>query len=157
VPTGLTRYDRPLAHALYPPQPFEELDHTADAGIRVRGRDAEETLARLVLAFAELLTGGAAPREETWIVVVTEPGDRAFMAIDVLRELLFRFERELLVPASCSVQRFDETEGTLVRVGVGPHDSDAHPEGMELKAVTLHDARFEPEGDGWVAEVVFDV
>jgi len=146
-----------MPRELYPPQPFEELEHTADAGVRVRGRDPEETLGRLVLAFAALLTRGGAVREERRIVVTTEPAERAFMAIDVLRELLFRFDREGLVPASCSVERLDESEGTVIRVGVGPHDADAHAEGMELKAVTLHGARFEAEAGAWVAEVVFDV
>jgi SHS2 domain-containing protein len=146
-----------MPHDLYSPQPFEELEHTADAGVRVRGRDAEETLARLVLAFGALLTRGGPVRVERQIVVNTDPAERAFMAIDVLRELLFRFDRDGLVPASCSVERFDETEGTVVRVGVGLHDAEAHAEGMELKAVTLHQARFQAEAGAWVAEVVFDV
>ncbi len=34
---------------------------------------------------------------------------------------------------------------------------DAHPDGVELKAVTLHEARFEQEGDRWRAQVLFDV
>jgi hypothetical protein len=40
------------------PQPFQDLDHTADVGVAVEGASAEETLARLVLALAALLAGG---------------------------------------------------------------------------------------------------
>jgi len=146
-----------VGHTLYPPQPFEEIEHTADAGVLVRGRDEAETLARLVLAFAALLTRGVRVPERERIVVRAEPADRAFMAIDVLRELLFRFDREGLVPASCCIEGFSESEGAVLHVGVGPHDPEAHAEGMELKAVTLHQARFEREDGGWVAQVVFDV
>src|SRR6185369_166244 len=39
------------------PQPFEDLGHVADVGVAVAGRTAEEALARLVLAYAALLTG----------------------------------------------------------------------------------------------------
>ena len=113
--------------------------------------------ARLVLAFAALLTRGVRVPERERIVVRAEPADRAFMAIDVLRELLFRFDREGLVPASCCIEGFSESEGAVLHVGVGPHDPEAHAEGMELKAVTLHQARFEREDGGWVAQVVFDV
>ena len=41
------------------PQPYRDLDHTADAGVEVEGASADEALARLVLAEAALLAGGA--------------------------------------------------------------------------------------------------
>src|SRR5687768_242885 len=140
---------RAIAERLYPPSPYEELDHTADAGVRVHGDDAHETVGRLVLAFAALLTGGAPVPEEERLVVRAEPAERAFMAIDVLRELLFRFDRERKLPASCSVEQFDEALGAVVSVGLGSWDAGLHADGMELKAVTLHGARFERQGEGW--------
>jgi SHS2 domain-containing protein len=139
------------------PQPFEELDHTADAGVRVRGQSAEEALARLVLAFSTLVTGGAPVREQGQRTVRIAPGDAVFMAVDVLRELLFVFEREGLVPTSCAVSHFDESSGARLCVGLGAQERDAHDSSLALKAVTLHEARFEREGQGWVAQVVFDV
>ncbi len=87
------------------PQPFEELDHTADAGVVVRGADAEQVLARLVLALSSLLTAGGAVKPDGMLRVRVEPGDRAAMAVDVLRELLYRFEVEGMVPESCAVLR----------------------------------------------------
>lgn len=139
------------------PQPFEELDHTADAGVLVHGQSAEQTLARLVLALSAVLTGGGAVSAERDLTVQVERGDRAAMAVDVLRELLFRFECEMVVPESCAVTRFDPEHGCTVEVGVGPYDPEAHVDGLALKAVTLHAARFERDADGWLAQVVFDV
>jgi protein archease len=139
------------------PAPFEELDHTADAGVIVHGASAEETLAYLVLAFAELVTGGAPADAAGSLRFAVEPGDRAVMAIDVLRELLYRFERDRVVPLSVEVLRIDPESGTELAIETGRFDPEAHAEGLVLKAVTLHEARFEHGAKGWSATVVFDV
>ena len=81
------------------PQPYEDLGHTADVGVRVRGATAEEALARLVLAFAALATGGAevaAEREER--VAVPGGPELAGTAVALLRELLYRLATERARP-----------------------------------------------------------
>lgn len=139
------------------PQPYEELDHTADVGVVVRGDDEAATLSRLVLAMSQLLTGGGplAPTQSATIEV--EPGDMPSMAIDVLRELLFRFDTEHVIAAACRVERMDPASGACVAIDLGPFDLALHEEGTDLKAITFHAARFEREGEGWVAQIVFDV
>jgi SHS2 domain-containing protein len=140
------------------PQPYDELDHTADIGVIVTGETVEHTVARLVLAMSALLTGGGPTEPEQQPVIVTaEPGDRVSMALDLLRELLFLFDCEHRIAAGCEVRGFDPDEGAELAAWLAPWDERAHEEGTELKAVTLHEARFEPEGDGWRAQVVFDV
>lgn len=139
------------------PQPFEDLEHTADVGVRVRGSSAEEALARLVLAQGALLAGGGAAvveREER--MAVAGDGALAGMAVAFLRELLFRFATERLLPAACEVHRVSP-EGAEATVGFARYDPEVHAEGMDLKAVTWHAARLAPEGDGWVGQVVWDI
>ncbi|MGC3997536.1 MAG: archease [Anaeromyxobacter sp.] len=81
------------------PQPHEDLGHTADVGVRVRGATAEEALARLALALGTLLAGGGpvpVVREERLEVA----GEGATeVAVTLLRELLFRFATARLLPA----------------------------------------------------------
>lgn len=140
------------------PQAFEELEHTADAGVRVRGDHPAQLLARVVVVMGELLTGeqGAlAPCDER--KVTAEPADLALMAVDILRELLYAFDVDGVVPTWCEPELLDPERGARARVGLGRYDPEAHGSGSDIKAVTLHGARFEPEGDGWVAEIVFDV
>ncbi|WP_242342351.1 archease [Anaeromyxobacter terrae] len=139
------------------PQPFEDLGHTADVGVRVRGATAEEALARLVLAFATLASGGAgvaAEREER-VAVQGGPG-HAGSAVALLRELLYRLATEGLVPAACEVLRVDAA-GAEAIVAFGRRDPVRHAEGADVKAVTWHVARLEREDGGWVAQAVFDV
>jgi SHS2 domain-containing protein len=139
------------------PEPYQELDHTADAGVVVQGETAEAALGRLILGFAAMLSGGAPVPCEHEIVVVVEPGDQAAMAVDILRELLYRFDCERVIPSECEIRRFDPETGAEVLVGVGPYDAEVHAEGTVLKAVTLHEARFEQRDGQWLAQVVFDV
>ena len=117
------------------PQPYRDLAHTADVGVAVEGSSAEEA------------------REERLSAV----GDgRAAVAIALLRELLFRFATERLVPGACEVARLDE-RGAEIAVAFGRHHPDRHAEGLDLKAVTWHAARFEEAGGVWRAQVVFDI
>jgi protein archease len=135
------------------PQPYEELDHTADLGVIVRGATADETLERLVCVFGQLLVDRVdiEPSTTKQLSVSGAP-DRAVVAVDVLRELLFQFATTKAAPASCRVLHFD---GHSAEVEVGF----AQPvEGAgEMKAVTYHEAAFERAGDEWVARVIFDI
>jgi protein archease len=141
------------------PQPWEDLGHTADVGVRVRGASPEEALARLALAFGTLVTGGDAPRperEERLAVFGAGGGGLEGAAVGLLRELLYRFATERVVPAEVEVHRVD-AGGAEATVAFARYDPVRHAEGADVKAVTWHAARLEREGDGWVAQIVFDI
>jgi SHS2 domain-containing protein len=146
-----------VAVRLRAPQPYEDIGHVADLGVRVRGASAEEALARLALAFATVVTGGEppAPLREERLEVAGGPG-LAGAAVALLRELLFRLATAREVPAEVEVHSVDE-RGAVATVAFGRHDPERHAEGADVKAVTWHAARLEREGDGWVAQVVLDV
>jgi SHS2 domain-containing protein len=138
------------------PQPYEDLGHVADVGVRVEGATAEEALARLVLAEAALLAGGApvdAAREEELAIAGDDP---AAIAIALLRELLYRFATRRELASWCEVRRLDAA-GAAVRVGLGRWDPRAHAEGVDLKAVTWHEARLARDGERWRGQVLFDI
>lgn len=139
------------------PQPFEDLGHTADVGVRVRGASPEEALARLALALGALLSGGGevpVAREET-VRVRGGPG-LAGTAVALLRELLFRFATERLLPAAVEVVALSE-EAAEARVAFARYDPERHGEGLDVKAVTWHLARLEREAGGFVAQAVLDI
>ncbi len=140
------------------PQPYEDLGHVADVGVRVRGRSAEEALGRLALALGTLLSGGAAleadPAEER-LAVAGGPGLTG-TAVALLRELLFRFATEGVIAAALEVVRVDEAAAEA-RVRWGRYDPERHAEGMDVKAVTWHLALLEHQGGEWVGQAVFDI
>ena len=138
------------------PQPFEDIGHTADLGLRVRGATPEEALARLALALGAVI-GGQGPfapeREERLSVLGGD--DATATAVAFLRELLYRFATGRLFPCACEVTRADASraEGIVAFARWDPERSG----GADVKAVTWHAARLEPDGDGWVGQVVLDV
>ncbi len=139
------------------PQPWEEVSHTADVGIAARGATAEEALARLVLALGALLAGGGAVADAgTEDLAVKEGADLAGTAVAVLREVLFRHATRGLIPCAVEVVSLAPGEARL-RVSSGPRDPARHGEGADVKAVTWHAARLEPDGAGWRAQAILDV
>lgn len=138
------------------PQPYRDLEHTADVGVEVEGGSAAEALARLVLAETALLAGGAAVEPEREERLSVRGGDLVAIAVTVLRELLFRFATERVLAATCDVVTLDPRAGVELVVGLGRFDAERHAEGHDLKAVTWHGARLEPRDGRWVGRILFD-
>ncbi|HSN14672.1 MAG TPA: archease [Anaeromyxobacteraceae bacterium] len=139
------------------PQPYEDIGHTADLGIRVHGATAEEALTRLALALGTVLGGeGAFPPEREECISVGGGGDAVGAAVAFLRELLYRFATAHLFPCACEVTRADgqRAEGF---VAFARWDPEVAPGGADVKAVTWHAAKLERDADGWVGQVVLDV
>lgn len=139
------------------PQPYEDLGHVADVGVRVRGASAEEALGRLALTLAALLSGGEPLEgtEEERLQVVGGPGLTG-TAVSLLRELLYRFATAGVIPAAIEVVHLDEAAADA-RVRWAAYDPELHAEGMDVKAVTWHLALLEHQGGEWVGQAVFDI
>ena len=139
------------------PQPYREIEHTADVGVAVEGASAQEALARLVLAFSALLAGGAAVKADREERIAVTDGGPPGVALALLRELLFRFSTERVLPGACEVLRLDHAAAEVL-VELASFDPDLHADGVDMKAVTRHQARFGRDADGhWRAQVLFDV
>ncbi len=95
------------------------------------------------------------PEREERLAVAGGPGLPG-TAVALLRELLFRFATERLIPAEVEVRRAAE-DGAEAIVAFARYDPARHAEGVDVKAVTWHAARLEPEGGGWVAQAVLDI
>lgn len=141
------------------PQPFEEIDHTADVGMRVSGATPEACLARLVLGMTALTLGPSAATLEPDMTrhLVVAPDEHVAMMVDVLRELLFVFDTEHRLPTRCTVHTFGDREGVSLELAMASIVEDEHEDLTDLKAVTWHEAKLEPLSDGWMAQIIFDV
>ncbi len=135
---------------------FELLDHTADAGIRARGDTLAELLAACAEGMLSVLIEGGKGEEAAATEIAIEAESADVLVHSWLRELLFRFSAEGLVP-----RRFQFHEATPTRLRATCHgerfDPTRHQGGTEIKAVTYHGFKVEQTPEGWVAEVLFDV
>jgi SHS2 domain-containing protein len=133
---------------------FEEVEHTADWALRVRGRDLRELLTNAARGMSHLLV--------TEVVAVPGEVERRFM-LDAMdgESLLVAWLSELAYWAEAEMLVFREFELSQVR----PDHLEAvvrggHVPGLQkhIKAVTYHNLNIVETEDGWLeATVVFDV
>ena len=128
---------------------YEWRDHTAEIELQIRAPREEHVFADAADAFGryvELDSDGAPTRHELEL----EAPDRGALLVALLEELIYLADTEGFVP--------DRTE-----VRLAPNRLRAVLDGRRtridpiVKAATYHGLRFERNGTGWDALVVFDV
>jgi SHS2 domain-containing protein len=135
------------------PDAFEEVEHTADWALRVRGRDLRELLVNAARGMSRLLVSDldAVPTDVERRFEL-DALDAEGLLVEWLSELAYWAEAEMLVFREFEIGGVapDHLEA-LVR---GGYASNLH---KHIKAVTYHDLEIIKTKDGLEATVVFDV
>lgn len=143
---------------------FRLVDHTADLAIEAEGASEADVLEEAALAITAVLTGKEHPhllgRPERELAFAVEAPDRVALLVAFLSELLWHFESQDLLWLGGGVRlgttpeglRRAEAKGNALR-----HDASRHGRGVEIKAVTYHDARFERVGSLWHLRALLDI
>jgi SHS2 domain-containing protein len=132
---------------------FELLEHTADVGIRARGPTLEGAFEQATLGLAEVL-GVWRPLPGERVEIALEGDDPGGLLVDWLNEVLYLHEVREAALGGVRVDRVADrrVNGWVVLVaGAGA------PEGISVKAATLHHLRVAQERGGWLVEVYLDV
>ena len=132
---------------------FEEIEHTADWALRVRGRNLSKLLVNAARGMNSLMVASLAdiPLEIEQHFEL-EAIDAESLLVDWLSELAYWAEAEMLI-----FRRFDLTNVSptglqaVVRGGHTPHLK------KHIKAVTYHNLAIVETENGLEATVVFDV
>jgi len=136
------------------PIEYRELDHTADVAIEVDGAVEEEIYARAALALGQMLAGGGPMTQQVERTIEPAGHDRVSQLIDLCRDVLAAFYDERLILCAIDVRLgppFSAT-GWFTK-----WDPARHREGVGGRLLTYGGARFEPQGDGWRARLIFDI
>lgn len=141
--------------------PFEEIEHTADWALRVRGRTMAALFAAAARGMFSLLTDLARVPAQHQIEFELRSIDAETLLVDWLNELLYRAEVENLVFTSFDLVLLEIPEPTpsapparlraIVRGGPAP---ELH---KTIKAATFSGLVVRRDGTGYVSELVFDV
>jgi SHS2 domain-containing protein len=135
---------------------YETFDHTADLGLRIRAGDLPTLFREAGRALTNLMVEDLATIRETQSVEFTfRRDDLEYLFFDFLSAILYRFEMERLLLSRFDVNLSD-TQLCVVAHGE-PLDRNRHELDHEVKAITYHGLRVEPEGEGWLAEVIVDI
>lgn len=132
------------------------IDHTADFGIHVFGKDDKALFQNAGLAMFDLMVEAGTPGECSRSMISVEGGDWPDLMVNWLRELLYTWA------GSENILRSIEVEGLApyrisAWVDLEPFQADRHSILNEIKAVTYHQVQAGPVGDHWEARIIFDV
>ena len=136
--------------------PYQTIDHTADIGITVQAHSEEALFKEAARALSELLFGKRpfAATETTTLEI--KGSDWPDLMINWLRELLFLWNGENMIPGPVGIRRIEafKLDATVPvdRTGCTPLDVL-----NEIKAVTYHQIQVENDADGWRARIIFDI
>ncbi|HQD24941.1 MULTISPECIES: archease [Methanoculleus] len=133
---------------------FEELEHTADVQMRVRGRTINELFADAGRAMFQIMYGPCIDRGVTREISL-EADNLEALLIDYLSELLFITEVEGTVFCTFDV----DVQGTrLTATARGePFDPKRHSGGTIVKGISYFGLEIVKEEEGYVVEIIFDI
>lgn len=135
---------------------FSILDHTADLGILVNGRDLRNLFEGAAESMTQIMVKGDRRQHPRTLRLSVAGEDLADLMVRWLGEILYLFEgeREILSDLdidSISPTRLDVTLKTV------PFNPDIHEILCEIKAVTYHQIQVAQKGDQWQARIFFDL
>ena len=138
-------------------KPYEYLEHTADMGLVVRGRNLSELLTNAAQGLFETIAVVDTVDETVSIEIhlTAESVEELFVAW--LDELIYRHETEEVFFKRSEIQQCSETEMSAKVYGE-PVNFDKHEVYTEIKSVTYHQLQVVQKDDGsWFAQVIFDL
>ena len=135
---------------------YELFDHTADLGLRIRGDNLKELFEEAARAlFSVIVVNLQAVRTVRQLTFEIPGARRDELLFDWLGELLWTFNAEHVLLCEFEV---DVREAGLTATARGePFDPVRHELDAEVKAITYHGLKVEPDDAGWLAEVIVDI
>jgi SHS2 domain-containing protein len=135
---------------------FKFLDHTADIGMIVYGKDLKTLFENAGEAFFHLITDlkRVRQKEEREIELKGESLER--LMVDWLNELLYLHDVEYLLFKKFEVEAIGE-EGLKAKVKGEAFQEGIHVIKTGVKAVTHHQIQVKREDGGWRAQVIVDL
>ena len=135
---------------------FEFTEHTADKGIAAYGDTFEEALENAAYGMFSLMADLEKYQPSEDRAVELSADDRVALLKAWLRELLFIFEVEKVLPVEFHVREASDKE-LRADIRVRPFGSDIEWIGSQVKAVTYHGMRVDELDDGYRVHAIVDV
>ena len=132
------------------------IDHTADFGIHVFGKNEKALFENAGLVMFELMVEAGSRGECRSRMVAVEGGDWPDLMVNWLRELLYTWAGSENILRSIDVEELTPYR-ISAWIDLEPFQANQHSLLNEIKAVTYHQVQAGPVGDHWEAKIIFDV
>ncbi|MEW6100787.1 MAG: archease [Candidatus Omnitrophota bacterium] len=134
---------------------YEIIEHTADIGIRVRGKDFKELLERAALAMFDIIAKKKkVPTSTEQANIELKAQNRDELFVNWLNELLSLSATKEIIFTDFKFSKLTENELEVIAQG---ESNNNYRVNVEIKAATYHQLKIEETKQGWLAEVIFDV
>jgi protein archease len=135
---------------------YETFEHTADLGLRVRAGDLNALFADAASGlFSMIVTDCNAVRPAASVAIAVKGEPSELLLFDWLNELLYIYEVRRLLLRDFDVHV--NPQGLEATARGEPIDPARHALDHEVKAITYHGLKLEPQDGGWLAEVIVDI
>jgi len=135
---------------------YRLIDHTADFGIQVFGKDPGDLFANAANALVDLLTDVRVVRGKNQMEITVTGSDRPDLMVNWLREILYLWSGGELLVKSANIQEITPRKINAI-LSYDRYDPARHVIKNEIKAVTYHQVQVTGGPEGWEARVIFDV
>ncbi len=137
---------------------YEIIEHTADIGIKVFGKDLKELFANAAIGMFSIIATRALEHSSTRALKSFEVNKQADGLEDLLvgwlGELLFLFSTKNIVLNRLDIKELDEKHIKSIVSGI---DAGNYKLTTEIKAVTYYMLEVIKKNTGWQAQVIFDI
>ena len=138
-------------------KPYEYVEHTADMGLRVRGKSLSELLTNAAQGLFETIAVVDTVDETVSVEIHLTAESVEDLFVAWLDELIFQHETKEMFFKRAEIRQCSETEMSATVYGE-PSNFDKHEVYTEIKSVTYHQLEVVQMGDGsWFAQVIFDL
>ena len=137
---------------------YEFIEHTADVGIRVYGKDLKSLFKNVAVAlFSLIVEFSHQPDKDQERIVRLEAETYEDLLINWLNELISVFFTYKFLPKSYNINISEGLPRLEARLTGAIYDPYSKPINMEIKAATYHNLKIERDSQGFRAEIIFDV
>jgi len=141
---------------ILPMKRYELIDHTADIGIKVYGRDLKELFRNAAFAMFDIMADLEGLNSSVTVEIRKEAPNREELLVNWLDELLYNFYTKRLIFSEFDISELDDTHivGRIIGRHIGENRSRLK---TEIKAATYHDLKIEKTKDSWQTQLIFDI
>ncbi len=135
---------------------YKFINHTADVGIKVWGESLESLFENAAYSMFDILTELDKVKVKESLGVEIEGKRTDELLADWLRNLLYKFNGEGYLLREFNIEEISK-KGLKAKVRGEKLNLSRHTLKTEIKAVTYHGLEVKKTGQGYEAQVIFDV
>lgn len=136
-------------------KPFEIIEHTADVGLRIFGRDLKELFVNAAAGLMSFIIDAKSLANQKSIVIDLQEDNREELLVAWLNELLFQFSTHSFLSKEFTIEKISETH-IAARLSGEIINPKKHKVISDIKAATYHELTIKETKDGLMAQVILD-